>query len=90
MPQTLSQLMRLSYGHGTGSFSFSSEVELDGIGFGSFFCSGNEDVFGRLLPNCVVVEHIDGSPILHDIAIKRAFRNEAFLSLPEILCERIK
>ena len=43
-------------GHGINSSSFSSDVELDSIGFGSFFCSGSEDVFGRLLPNCAVVE----------------------------------
>ena len=42
-----------------------------------------------MLPNCVVAQHIDGSPFLHDIAIKRALRDKVFLSLPEILCERI-
>ena len=35
-------------------------IELDGTGFGSFFCSGSEDVFGRLLPNCVGVESASG------------------------------
>ena len=44
-------------------------------------------IFGRLLPKCVVAEHIDGSPFLHDMDIKRALRNKVFLSLPEILCE---
>ena len=35
-------------------------MELDGTGFGSFFCSGSEDVFGKLLPNCVGVESASG------------------------------
>ena len=37
-----------------------------------------------------LAEHIDGSPFLDDMDIKRALRNKVFLSLPEILCERIK
>ena len=32
--------------------SFSSDAELDGTGFGNFFCSGSGGVFGRLFPNC--------------------------------------
>ena len=52
--------MRLLYGHGINSFSFSSDVELDGIGFGSFFCSVSDDDFGRLLPDCVGVESASG------------------------------
>ena len=52
--------MQLSKGHGINSSSFSSDVELDGTEFGSFFCSGSEDVFGRLLPNCVGLESTSG------------------------------
>ena len=48
--------MQLSKGHGINSSSFSSDVELGSIGFGSFLRSGSDDVFGRLLPNCAGVE----------------------------------
>ena len=30
------------------------------LGFGSLFCSGSDDVFGRLLPNCRGVESDGG------------------------------
>ena len=42
--------------HGINSFSFPSNVLLDGIGFDSFLSSGTDDVLGRLLPNCAGVE----------------------------------
>ena len=38
----------------------------------------------------MVVEHIDGSPFLHDMDIKRALRNKVFLSLPEITCTMVR
>ena len=41
--------------------SFSSDVELNGTGLGSFFYSGSEGVFGRLLPNCICVESDHGA-----------------------------
>ena len=76
------------------SSSFSSDVELGGNGFGSFLCSGNEDVSGTVYPHCPGVESDCGtngwgcSDCL-DKTEKRALCNKAFLSLPEILCKRI-
>ena len=38
------------------SSSFSSDVELGGILFGSFLCSGNENVSGTVYSHCPGVE----------------------------------
>ena len=77
-------------GLGINSSSFSFDVE-----FGGCLWSGNEDVSGTVYAYCPDVETDFGSDEWGcsgclDKTEKRALRNKVFLSLPKILCERIR
>ena len=52
--------MLLSQEHGINLSLFSSDVELSGIGFDSFLCSGSEDILGTVYLHSSGVESYCG------------------------------